>query len=176
MEYKFFAQEKDNWCVPACLQSILDRRGFSVLPQKFIYSLLETNKNGVILNNKNLNHFLNFYGLKSEYFHDKTSFLEIDFLLKETLESNRDILAGYYFNSSNKHASLLKRINLDEIILHDPNRKIKKIHLITLLSLMPLDHQCGFYVISHDLGQVSHSSGYSKFFQSIPISSNRFSG
>jgi len=148
MQYSFFPQEKPNWCVPACLQSILKRRGLEVISQEKIFSFFKNDHKGVILNEENLNFFLEKYNLKSKYTHPRTSFPEMDFVLEESLKQKKDILTAFHYDKNNRHVTLLINMKFPDIFLHDPSKKINQITLTNLFNLMPLDGECGFYLIS----------------------------
>ncbi len=147
MEYDFFPQEKPNFCIPACLQSLLIKYNFETPSQKEIFNSFQNNQEGVIFNEKNLNFFLENYNLKSDYLHPRESFFEIDFVLNEFL-NKEDILTAFYYDNSNRHVTLLNDFKDPALYLHDPNKKINKINLTEIVKRMPLDGQCGFYFIT----------------------------
>ena len=159
MRYHFFKQEMENWCVPACLQSILNKHGFRVPLQEEIYKSLETNQEGVIINESNLDSFLQKYELSSQYTHPRLSFPEMDFVLEESFKNKRDVLVAFYHNPKNRHCTLLTNINHEELTLHCLKERTRIISFSDLISLMPLDYQCGFYIVSHASGQEFQSAG-----------------
>ena len=159
MKYKPFKQEKENYCMSACLQAILQRNNIVSPSQDEIFSSFKTNEKGIDISPTRLEAFLANFGMTSEYAHHRLCFFEIDFIIQEELKKGNDIFAVYYHDQKSGHSSLVTGLENGEPILQCPQNGIVKSKLPELLELMPLDFQCGFYIVSQEAGQESHSAG-----------------
>jgi len=160
-EYNLTEQEKDSWCVPACLQSILEQRGI-FLSQEHIAKRLRIDKEG-LENMGNLNEFLREHDLE---LHFMSPFLtiEADLILKERLRDDTDVLVAYDYlklhnmlrHQSNigKHVSIVIDYNpsLDQVTLIDPSKKqstnVHPLPNLTNSIRLVEDPRYGFYCIN----------------------------
>jgi hypothetical protein len=178
MEYKFFKQEGLFYCVPACLQSILHRRGKKMPSQKEIFNFFELDYGGINLNEPSLNQFLEKYELKARHirlkrtvYNDILSSEELEqatILVREALEKSLDnliafnySLAGFKDDRANKsgmclstpakHVCLVTELQPGNktISILDPAKGIKEVGLYNLLDATSPDERCGFYLISN---------------------------
>lgn len=163
MQYKIIEQEKSNWCVPACLQTILTNRGFNPPTQTELADFLRIKEEGFNLDLKILADLLNIFGLDVEHKNPFTMVIESDFILKESLNVYTNVCAAYdqEILKSNgthcnqkpiKHFSILEVYTpqKDFIRLIDPAEKIIETNLTNLNSAMKAqdDPRYGFYIIT----------------------------
>ena len=135
MRYTFIAQERDNYCVSACLQMILLKRELAYQNQPQIHNELKGNAEGVALNGKSLenfirsnNYFLHCLELPVRY----SQLKEFEELVKQGLDKECDILVGVAYEqltSTTKeinHAILIEEYNShsNEVSLIDPAREL----------------------------------------------------
>jgi len=151
-DYRLFKQEK-NFCVAACLQSVLDRRKIPVLSQKEISGFFPMRENGVDLSPENLKEILKRFSLGCEYFHPRKTEIDVDVLIQEAFSRDSDILTGYGFDlpciqKGIGHASLIEDFNGFFFYLLDPQRGITTREYYDLIRAMDFDDGCGFYIIS----------------------------
>jgi len=151
-------QKKDNWCVPACLESILKTRNFTT-NQKDIAIELEISENGLVDINL-LNNLLIKYDLTLKFKNPFLIMIESDMILNSELNENNDVLVAYNYqklhNLENKnikkHFSIITDYNTlsDEISMLDPSQTDKIIvDLISLHNSIQAreDKRYGFYII-----------------------------
>lgn len=96
MKYlKIFSPENENWCVPATIQTMLNRRNIRI-SQYLISQDFKRAQNGFYLTNQNLNDFLGRFSLNSEFYNPFLDIIELDLFLKDRLQENdADVMALY---------------------------------------------------------------------------------
>jgi hypothetical protein len=156
-KYLLCRQEKDNWCLPACLESVLKSRGFFISQSQISEKLVVNN--GCDLSVGLLDKFLKEYNLKCRFSNPNLDY-ESDLVLKEELNDKNDVLVAYNYqelhkirNSVGKHISIVQEYNSlsDEVRLIDPSREnAVNVQLIDLNNaiLYRLDSRYGFYIIN----------------------------
>ena len=133
MEYTHHIQERPYWCVPACLESILESRGFSIT-QEDIARELGTTEKGTKIDKEILNQFLRKYNLMSTFFNPFLTYNdELEMVLKGETDKGSDILVFYNStkvhqlssNSHPGHTSIIIEYNIknDEVTLLDPSKE-----------------------------------------------------
>ncbi len=81
-QYDLSLQRKSEWCVPACLQSILRYENQEVKQKKIYKKLTKLESGFVLINDKKMKKFLKKRGFEYEfYFANSTPFNEPDMLL-----------------------------------------------------------------------------------------------
>lgn len=155
MKYYFCRQDEKNFCVPACLQSIIHRRFGEILEQKDIFDKFEKAEQGVMLNENNLNKFLERYNLKSKYYHPKMSMYDIDDILIEALSINTDIIFAFYseilYHKKRElnHAALVTRAHYTNFSIHDPAyNAIAGIEFRDVENITQNDGKSGFHLVN----------------------------
>jgi ABC-type bacteriocin/lantibiotic exporter with double-glycine peptidase domain len=154
--YHQVRQEKESWCLPTCLESILEYRDKKV-SQEEIAKRLGINGLGFDFDLRKLKYFLDFYGLDCKFTNPMLELSGADLILQETFK-DCDVLVAYDSGKLNdskkivKHVSLISDYNSlnDKIILYDPARKeLVSLDLNKLVSAMPPreDDRYGFYLI-----------------------------
>lgn len=147
MRYRIFLPEKPNYCVPSCVQSILERRKLPMPSQEEIFAKLKKDGNGVVM--ESIDNVVSQYGLKVSYAHKQLSIAEIDFVVEEALKENADIIAAFRYDllfekeKEIRHASLVDSFSYPDITLLD----LGTVNFSSLLQAMPLDG-CGFYLLN----------------------------
>jgi hypothetical protein len=149
MKYKHYMQEKDFWCVPACLQSVLELKRFYPPNQAEIAERLEIDKDG-FHDVKKLEKFLSDYNLRVEHYNPFLELLDADFFLAHNLKDDRDVLA--FYRNRKKHCSIVTGFDLRKSVveLQDPGQnKCVEISLPELIGKMQAreDERYGFYLI-----------------------------
>jgi hypothetical protein len=155
-KYKFFPQE-ENMCLAACLQSVLDARGFPAPSQHEIAGHFNVRDRGVNLDKKLLNSFLSGYNLTCAFVRPSENLIEPDILIS-SFPSNADSLIFYDYGKLNKdgqgrgHFSLLSDFQHGkekEVFLHDNiAQRILEVRLEDLINSMRIYSNCGFYLIN----------------------------
>ena len=133
MKYPHHLQERPYWCVPACLESILESRCF-LITQQDIAQELGTTEKGTKIDEETLNQFLRKYSLKSTFFNPFLTYNdELERVLKGEVDKGSDILVFYNStklhpssnNSQPGHTSIVVEYNIknDEVTLLDPYKE-----------------------------------------------------
>ena len=155
MKYYFCKQEEKNYCVPACLQSIIHRRTGEILEQKEIFDKLEPAERGVFLNEDNLNKCLGEFGLQSKYYHPKRSMYDVDEVIGYHFKVNTDIIFAFYsdilFGKEKKlnHAALVAKFNHTSLCILDPEfNNLTGIKYGDINDITHNNGQSGFYLIN----------------------------
>ncbi len=130
-KYTFITQEDPHYCLPACLQMILEENNYQYDSQEKILK-----ECGDEIRNNNIEKYLKTknYPLHSEDFLVNQSLSrDFDKLVEEALNQNCDILVGYAFDKlhntekEGNHVSILYDYEFnnddDNTILIDPNVK-----------------------------------------------------
>lgn len=156
--YRFFNQ-RENFCIPACLQSVFDRRGIEVPHQQAIANELGFNGQGVFIGDdlEPLRGFLGKWDLSVDFYSPYQGIVEPDVFLKEIPDED-DVMVGFmysqlYGNGRNRsHFALLSSFTEGgerEIFLHDNQRgRVENVSLADLVRSMRDESQCGFYTIT----------------------------
>lgn len=161
-KYKTFPYT-NGFCLPSCLQSVLDRRGFSVPRQEEI-SLYFGEGDGnfglnLIVTEQDLNTFLRRYNLRAKH---EIPEANTDLTIKSALSNNFDILVAYSFSHLFKtqkpalHVSLVADFNEGvekEILLFDSGFQdsfLRRASLPDLIQSMIATESAnsGFYLIN----------------------------
>jgi len=163
--YEHFQQEKPDWCLPACMQSIIQFRTLARFPQARLAELSKTTESGTKISEKKLDEFIKSFGfLSCEHLNPFTTpyFDYAEKFLEERLADNNDVLVFYNYlalqqiqGEHSRHVSIVTRFNpkSEKVYLHDPAQKpISIVDLFGAHSLINsmqarenMDH--GFYVI-----------------------------
>ena len=131
MKYTHHIQEKPYWCVPACLESILESRGFLITQQYIAEKLGTTKEKGTKIDKETLNQFLRNYNLRSTFFNPFLTYNdELEMVLTREIGNSSDILVLYNStivhqlsnNSHLGHTSIIIEydIKTDKVTLLDP--------------------------------------------------------
>ena len=151
MKYKLIKQEREDWCVPACLQMILPK-----LSQEEIAKGFPKKSSGLEFNLELLNKFLHSFNLSSSYYNPFLDLVEADLFLRD---SKGHILAAYDFtrlsNNGKKdgdHISIVEDYNpvSDFVRMVDPSKpNLIAVNLDLLVRSMhpDLNNSYGFYNI-----------------------------
>lgn len=114
-KYSLTPQEKDDWCVPACLQAIL-RHDKKEISQKKISEKLTKLGKGFHMDDYKIKNFLRKNGFEYVCFeNNKTPFNEPDMVLKEMTEDKNHGIIGI-----NGHTYVLREFNDPYLRLSDP--------------------------------------------------------
>lgn len=155
MEYSFCKQEESNYCVPACLQSIIFRRTGEIIKQKDIFDKFELADQGVFLTENTLNKFLEEFNLKSKYYHPKASMYDPDEVILGSLNLNTDIMLAFYseilYNKKKElnHTALVNKINNTGFTMTDPAYdEIKGVRIRDINKITQNNGQSGFHMIN----------------------------
>lgn len=150
MKYKFLPQKEPNYCVPACLQMILEKNKLKYDSQKRILEICGKNiEKPNTINNyfKSENYPLHCF----DFLVNQSFFREFEELTKEALKLNCDILVGYAYESlhdtSNEanHVSILYKYN-----------KTNKLDTTLIDPSVPIDGivHCDFNKLQHAIFEV----------------------
>ena len=141
MKYKFFPQQRDNWCLAACLQSVLHYKTFYEPSQGEIAERLLTAAGGVEgdVSEDILNRFLGNFNLTCSHVNPHEDLNEEaarEVLVKQvSLDGSTDVLVGYDYATlhglgkenvgKGKHFSLVTHFNprSERVQLSDPAQK-----------------------------------------------------
>lgn len=160
MKYNFYHQQH-NCCIPCCIQSILDRRGFRVPKQRDIARQLNKTEKGVFIHRdlSPLKQFFSLYSLDFEFYRPYNEVIEADVVLQEELQRDSDVMIGFIYNQlylgcnfNQSHFALVESFNQGdvsgEIQVHDNQRaRIEQIRYSDLIKSMKDNEECGFYII-----------------------------
>jgi hypothetical protein len=161
MKYKIFKQERESWCLPACLQSILSLRRYYEPSQSEIAEKLGIKEEG-IEDFSLLEKFLAEYDLKYKHNNPLTSMIGADIFLEEELDYSKDIIAAYDYaklfrtgKKDSRHYSVITEYNIkkDIVKLGEPSEaRIREVILPDLVDSMQAreDSRFGFYVIESE--------------------------
>jgi hypothetical protein len=158
-KYKFFPQ-KENMCLAACIQSILDSRNLEYESQQEISEKFIIGKNGINLDEELLNEFLMTYELNSIFQNPFETILEPDYIIKAVTKNKQngiDVLISYDYAKLHEidkekagHFSLLSGFSdiEDKVYVHDNlTAKIEQYSLPDLINSMSTFSNSGFYFI-----------------------------
>jgi hypothetical protein len=154
--------EKKDFCVFACLERILQKKGQIISQAEISRSFPEYPLRGYHFRQDLLSKFLKNFGLSSEHYNPYTSQTELDLFLRDNILPENDILVAYnykrLFNSSRneeqaEHASLVLEYRpiKDIIILAEPSeQKIIEVRYSDMMKSVHPDQNpdYGFYVIN----------------------------
>lgn len=160
MRYPSILQEKENWCVPACLQAIIQSRCLVAPSQQEIADVLGVKEDGLDLSEEVFESFLGPYCLKCDFYNPFIGPIESDLILRLCLTANSDLTVAYDHAELHKtkkrlgqHFSIVTDYDLirDTVELIDPSQKeLVKVKLIALNNAIQAkeDPRYGFYVFS----------------------------
>jgi len=130
MKYTHYIQERSYWCVPACLESILESKGVLTTQQDIAEKLNITQDGLEQLDKNTINKFLEEYNLNCRFSSYFLGDLEPDSWLNEELKENNVLVAYNYqklHNSEgyNNHVSIVVKYNIqnDKVTLLDPSKE-----------------------------------------------------
>jgi hypothetical protein len=158
-KYKFFPQ-KENMCLAACIQSILESRNLEYESQQEISEKFNISEEGVDIDEEFLNEFLIDYELNSIFQNPFETILEPDYIIKAVTKNKQDgidVLIFYDYAKLREiekdkagHFSLLSGFSdiEDKVYIHDNlTLKIEQYSLPDLINSMSTFRNCGFYFI-----------------------------
>ena len=143
MKYLLKKQEDPYFCMPACLQAILNNYNV-ILKQEEIAKKINCNEKGVF-DLDPVKNFMNGFGFKFNYF----NWNEIANDARDTfLETNDDVLIAIPTSKGEKHVLLLEKF-IDPILYAiDPNNiEIYELNLFELTNLMSNRNSGGYGLI-----------------------------
>lgn len=153
MEYRQIEPEKDDYCFPASMQMVFDRRGISPLSQDEIFERFRK-ENGMagFSCEGDFNEFLSGFGLGCEFNRPKQSFIEYDIFVRHALANGNDVLAGfdsrllYGFENGKGHCALVESMIPKTVALADPSYGRSSVDEYELTKSM-INDDSGFYAI-----------------------------
>ena len=163
MKYPLRTQEKDNWCVAACLEAVLRfRRNQQSASQVEIAHELRINQNGLDSFDLtfDINRFLKKYNLGCRHRNPFENHMGPEYTLIEEFYDFQDVMVAYDYlkmhkihnplGKIGKHFSLITGFEKDKIELQDPSKgEPVNVSLYSLLDAMQAreDRRYGFYII-----------------------------
>lgn len=153
MKYRQIRPEKDDYCFPASMQMIFDRRGISPLSQDEIFERFKK-RGGMagIDGEEEFNEFLSGFGLRCELNRPKHNFIEYDIFVRDALNKENDVLAGfdskllYGLENGKGHCALVESMIPKTFDLADPSYGRNSVDEYALVRSMVNDDS-GFYAI-----------------------------
>ena len=96
MKYNyFFYPLEDGWCLPASLQTILQRRGFHNSQSDITKKLKKASEGGFIIGKKELEKFFEKYDFKVEFYNPFLEIEELDVFLPSRVNRDTDLILAY---------------------------------------------------------------------------------
>ena len=153
-----FVNQRENMCIPSCIQSILELRRFYPPSQGEIGEALGFNGEGVLIeqNLEPLKSYLIGRGLDLSFYRPSNEIIEPDVFLRGGSDS-QDIMVGFMYSQlygegeNQSHFALMSDFQEGvekEVFLHDnQRRKVEQVSLDRLVNSMKAETQCGFYLI-----------------------------
>ena len=155
-----FSQKQKDWCLPACLQTILYKKEIETTQEDISKKFTRNKILGVDFNLETLNSFLKSHSLTSNFYNPFMEQIELDLFLREDSTNNDDILLAYNFQQINsipketsKHTSLIIEYNprKETTWIWEPesNQVLSLSLKQILMSIRPAeDKDYGFYTIT----------------------------
>jgi hypothetical protein len=101
------------------------------------------------LNEQSLNDFLSSYRLKAKHYWPRSSLIEPDIIINDSLKNKKDNLAAFCFSEEKQanHVAIVQDFKDPKILLLDPDIQYRITDIYSLVNSMRNDSRCGFYII-----------------------------
>ena len=136
--YNLIPQEKNNFCICSCLQTIFNKHNIKI-SQEEIANNLTPAKKGFRIHDKTFKNFVNAKGFYFEsHWYNETPFNEPDSILEEMIKNEG-------FVGINSHIYLLNAFNYPDIELIDPENCLIKKYKLSALHKEMSKYNRGFF-------------------------------